>query len=156
MRSFFTSIIKPFRWPFPLIYSLPSKCLEFLESPLLFCYGIKMAEVDFEERVLKKIKNNQKNQILFVYLDSQLIVPYEIKETDVWLPQFGGAWHKFLNEFGKYHAFKKSRSIDLEKIKVKGKLDFLKFKFLKKIEKKPIVNKSRPKTLPDGLYYGKN
>lgn len=113
-----------------------------------------MSEKDFEERVMKKMLHNQNNQILFVYLDSQLLVPYEIKETDIWLPQFNGSWHKFLNDYGKYHAYKKSRSIDIEKIKVKGKQDFLKFKFLKKVEKKPLINKSRPKTIPDGLYYG--
>ena len=114
-----------------------------------------MADNDFDERVLKNIRLNQKNQILFVYLDSQIVAPYETKETDVWLPQLGGSWHRFLNDYSKYHGFKKSRSVEIEKIKVKGKPDFLKFKFLKKIDKKATPNKSRPKSIPEGLYYGR-
>lgn len=153
--SFFTSILKPFRWPFPLIYSLPSKCLEFLESPLLFCYGIKMDDSIFEEKVFKSMQHNQTNQILFVYLDSFKVIPYEFKESDIWLPQFNDAWHQYLNQFSKLHGLKKSRSVELEKIKIKGKQDFLKFKFLKKIEKKATINKARPKQIADTQYYGR-
>lgn len=113
-----------------------------------------MEERDFEDRVLRSMKNNQSNQILFVYLDSHRLMPYELKDTDLWLPQLDGAWHQFMNDYGKLHGLKKSRTIEMEKIKVKGKPDFIKLKFAKKIDKKLTINKSRPKTILDSQYYG--
>jgi hypothetical protein len=113
-----------------------------------------MDDAVFEEKVFKSMQSNQSNQILFVYLDSHKIVPYEFKESDIWLPQFNGAWHHYLNEYSKLHGLKKSRTVELEKIKVKGKQDFLKFKFLKKIEKKATLNKGKPKQISESLHYG--
>lgn len=122
---------------------------------MLFCYGVKMEENDFEDRVLKSMKNNQSNQILFVYLDSHRLVPYEFKDTDLWLPQLQGSWHNFMTDYGKLHGLKKSRTVEIERIKVKGKSDFIKLKFAKKIDKKLTVNKTRPKTILESQFYGK-
>lgn len=105
-----------------------------------------MTEENFVQKVFPALKANQKNQILFVYIDSSFIELYEAKVEDIPLPQFANAWTLFLTEYSKYHGLKKSRVIDIEKTKAKGdKKELMRFRFKPKPDKKPTINKSRPK-----------
>ena len=155
-RSFFTSIIKPFRWPFPLIYSLPRKCIEMLESPVPFICGVKMNDDTFNQKVLPALRSNQKNQILFVYIDTHHTDLHEINSADIVLPQLSNSWTILINEYSKYHGLKKSRCIEIDKLKVKSpKREILVFKYKTKADKKPTMNKSRPKDLSRSILYSR-
>jgi hypothetical protein len=83
------AILKPFKFCFPQIYSLPSDCLLMLESPVPVQIGLRMSCQEFFEKGAKthlpKIKDN--DQIIFLFLDenftmaskqllNSLIAPY--------------------------------------------------------------------------------
>lgn len=110
-----------------------------------FC-GIKMTEENFVQKVFPALKANQKNQILFVFIDSSYMELYEAKAEDIPMPQFASAWTLFLTEYSKYHGLKKSRVVEIEKSKAKGeKRELMRFKLKSKADKKPTANKSRPR-----------
>jgi hypothetical protein len=118
-----------------------------LESPMPFIAGIEIAETSFLQSVYPKMKANQKNRMLMVFLDSNNVSPYEFDPKDIFLPSFGGAWNVFLREFGKLHMYKKSKYFDLEKRKLPNKKEETRFKFKAKPDKKAQVNKSKPKLI---------
>lgn len=49
--QYFTCILRPLSWPFPVIYSLPENCLQILNSPVPFIAGIQHST----ERVMNQI-----------------------------------------------------------------------------------------------------
>lgn len=115
-----------------------------------------MSEENFVQKVFPALKANQKNQILFVYIDSSFMELYEAKAEDIHLPQFANAWTLFISEYSKYHGLKKSRVVEIEKSKVKGdKRELMKFKLKTKPDKKPTPNKSRPKEMSRQLLLSK-
>jgi hypothetical protein len=124
-----------------------------LESPLPFVCGVKIRETDFAQRILPSMLKNQTNALVVLNLDSQLVELHGFKVEDIKLPQFGGAWSFFMNEYAKYHSLKTSRSIILEKTKSKTKKEFYVLKS-KKPEKKTTPNKSKPKTIPEEVKLG--
>ena len=123
-----------------------------LESPVPFFTGVKVAEADFQSKILPTMKGNQGNKVLLIYLDSNSLIPYEFKPEDFDLPHFNGAFQKFMSDYGKYHGLKKSRFIEVEKKKV-GKKEVHKLKMRAKAEKKVSVNKSKPKVVPLDILY---
>ena len=50
-----------------------------LESPMPFIIGIQIAESDFIQTVYPKMKNNQSNRQILVFLDSKSISPYQFE-----------------------------------------------------------------------------
>ena len=151
--SFFTSLIKPFRWPFPQIYSLPSKFLEMLESVVPFVCGVKISEQDFKTKIMPQLQSSQKNQVVFMYLDSHLVEPYQFDPSELPLPLLGGVWPNWLNDASKLHHVKKSRTIDIEKYKSPEKKELMRFKLRSKPDKKPSISKPKIKTVPFDTEY---
>lgn len=124
-----------------------------LESPLPFVCGVKIREADFSERVLPSMLKNQTNALIVLNLDSQLVELHGFKVEDLKLPQLGGAWGFYVNEYAKYHGLKSSRSLTLEKSKTKTKKEFYQLKS-KKPDKKPTTNKSKPKVVLEEVKLG--
>lgn len=124
-----------------------------LQSPGLFLTGINISESLFRETMLPEMRAHQKNPFLFVYLDSHLIEPYEFKISDLHFPHFGGVWSNLISEFAKIMGLKKSRSLEFEKIKDKNIKNLLRIKSKNKIDKKPSLNKSRPKVMPQNTLF---
>lgn len=124
-----------------------------LESPLPFVCGVKIREIDFAERILPAMLKNQNNVLIVLNLDSQLVELHGFKVEDIKLPQLGGAWGFFINEYAKYHGLKSSRSITLEKTKTKTKKEFYQLKS-KKPDKKTTPNKSKPKVVSEEVKLG--
>ena len=104
------------------------------------------------QSILPKVKSNQQNHVLIVYLDSNLVTSHNFDLNEIQIPHFGGAWIKFLDSYSKFHGVKKSRNIDIERIKIKGSEDHLKFKIKNKPDKKQTLNKSKPKQIPPEVY----
>lgn len=144
-RSFLDAILKPFKWPFAIIYSLPQDFYTVLESPMPFMAGINIAEADFNTQILPGMKRSQKNRIMIVILDSNTFVPYEFTlEQDLLVPSLNNVWSTFLKDVTKYHWIKKSRCIEFEKKESpQFRRDIWRFKLRLKPDKK--VTKQKPK-----------
>ena len=83
--------------------------------------------------------------MMFVFLDSGNISPYEFDPQNIFLPQMNGIWLDFMRDYSKFHGVKKSKYFELEKHKFDSKKDILKIKMKAKPDKKPIKNKSKAK-----------
>lgn len=56
---FFTSLIKPLLWKFPVIYYLENESYEFLNSPVPIIIGVDSKMADYKLRInMKEISNN--------------------------------------------------------------------------------------------------
>lgn len=86
--------------------------------------------------------------MLFVFLDSGNLSPYEFDPQIIFLPQMNNLWSDFLRDYSKYHGVKKSKHFDLERQKIDSKKELLKLKMKSKPDKKATRNKSKSKTFP--------
>ena len=113
-----------------------------------FFAGVQMPESEFLQTVYPKMRLNQRNRILLVFLDSNNVSPYEFDPHDMSIPYFNGVWQGFLHTFSKYNGIKKSKYFDLEKKKSESKNETLHFKMKGKPEKKAKRNKAKPQSIP--------
>lgn len=151
--SFFDASINPLRWPFALIYSLPAELMVHLESPMPFLAGVQMNEAAFLSDVYPNLTRNQKSCILFAFLDSGNLSPYEFNPQNIFLPHMGNIWADFIRDFSKYHGVKKSKHFELEKMA--GTNGLLKFKMKVKPDKKVTRNKAKVKIFPPEQQVGR-
>jgi DENN (AEX-3) domain len=96
---FFTSLLKPFQWPYPSIYSLPEELLMILESPLPFIAGIKNSKSEFSAGPRQVIVKGQSNRLVTYYLDENEIECFNFDSSELLVPQFGGLYSKFNKNF---------------------------------------------------------
>lgn len=75
--SSFLAVIKPLQWLYPIIYSLPHDCIDFLNAPFPMLMGVNRSSDTFlqemyplfvKQRVLAKLSPSQSTHI-FVYVD---------------------------------------------------------------------------------------
>ena len=70
------AIICPFRWSFPIIYSLPEECMLMLESPVPLLIGLNTSSHHFLSKIAPNhftdLKTN--DHILFILLDENLLI----------------------------------------------------------------------------------
>lgn len=81
-------------------------------------------------------------------MDSNNLSPYQFDPSNIFLPNFEGAWFNFMSSFQKVHGIKKSKYIELDKKKSTSKKEMLHFKMKSKPDKKAVLNKSKPKYTP--------
>lgn len=88
------ALIKPFRWCFPQVYSLPAECLLMLESPVPLQIALRMNSKTFLSEVapihMPDLKNN--SQMLILLLDEGFTVASKQLINSLSLPFF----HDFL------------------------------------------------------------
>lgn len=61
----FICLLKPFKWPYPMVFNIPENLLEFLDSPVPILIGINQGKKFFIERKLEKMHK----ECIFVNLD---------------------------------------------------------------------------------------
>lgn len=106
------------------------------------------------QSVYPKMKTNQSNRLLLIFIDSNSISPYEFDPQQIFLPSFGGAWQDFFARFSKLHTIKKSKYIELDKKKLSNKKESYVFKMKAKPDKKATINKSKTKVIPIEQQFG--
>lgn len=70
--SVLSCALQPFKWPFPVVHSLPAELLDCLASPLPGMYGVQLSLSEFIERVWSRFKTEKSN--VWVLLDYALIL----------------------------------------------------------------------------------
>jgi hypothetical protein len=89
--SLFVSLLRPFKWPFPIIYSLPEDCLVMLGSPIPLLVGINLpAETVIHDILPEHDKKTRAdaNSNIYVFIDHGLFF-YDFESMDsVLIPQY--------------------------------------------------------------------
>ena len=98
--STFLALIRPLKWPFPIIYSLPEDCLLMLGSPIPVIVGLNLPSFHVVNDILPEFQsvseNNNSNNV-YVFLDNGLFY-YDFENHDnIILPQF----NDFIDRFQK-------------------------------------------------------
>lgn len=99
-----TSMLKPFSWVHPLIFSLPKKNYSILEAPVPLICGVNISKKEFEEEIQKKFKLDLEETLL-VFLDEskkKLIFSMEFRAKLI-LPVFKNSILKLKNIYNSFY-----------------------------------------------------
>lgn len=125
----FLTLIKPFQWQFPRIYSLPEDCLLMLNSPIPIISGLNLSCENVLSDIIPEFestKNGGSSSNLYVFLD-QGIYHYDFKNYEnMSLPDFNGLIEKLEKIYRTDFNSKTSDWFKLNKVK-KEKGNFLTF-----------------------------
>jgi hypothetical protein len=84
------TLIRPFRWSFPIIYSLPKECMLMLEAPVPVLIGLNLSSHNFLKDVapvhFKDIKKNKDK--IFLLLDDHLTLASKPLLNSLTMPYF--------------------------------------------------------------------
>jgi hypothetical protein len=84
------TLIRPFRWSFPIIYSLPKECMLMLEAPVPVLIGLNLSSHQFLKEIapvhFKDIKKNKDK--IFLLLDDQLTLASKPMLNSLTIPYF--------------------------------------------------------------------
>lgn len=89
--STFLALFRPFKWPFPVIYSLPEDCLLMLGSPIPVMIGLNLPSFHVVNDILPEYESmyeNNHNNNVYVFLDKGLFFYDFEKHDQLILPQF--------------------------------------------------------------------
>jgi hypothetical protein len=124
--STFISLIKPFKWPFPIIYSLPEDCLVMLGSPIPLLVGINLPADTVISDILPEHESKSRadsSTNIYVFVDHNLFF-YDFETLDsLLIPQYDDFSEKLEKLYKKSFNPKSSNFFKLNKRK-KGKAAF--------------------------------
>jgi hypothetical protein len=144
--SAFVCLMKPFKWPFPIIYSLPEDCLVMLGSPIPLLVGMNLpADVVINEVIPEHEKKTRAdaNSNIYVFIDQNLFF-YDFESFDTMLiPQYDEFIEKLDSIYKKSFCQRPSNYFKLHKRKVgKSTATYLKKQNTTKMKEK-LVNIDR-------------
>lgn len=124
--STFISLIKPFKWPFPIIYSLPEDCLVMLGSPIPLLVGINLPADTVISDILPEHENKSRadsSTNIYVFVDHNLFF-YDYETLDsLLIPQHDDFSEKLEKIYKKSFNQKSSNYFKINKRK-KGKVNY--------------------------------
>ena len=144
----FLTLIKPFKWPLPIIYNTPEELLQMLSSPIPLLAGINTSPKHFIEEILPQYDSQT---WVYVFVDQGFVYTNDSLVKELCLPQFGNFIHK-IKSF--YHQWFNKKSSQYYKIGHKGARDNSIYKLrikkakslrnsLKKVASEQIVSKTK-------------
>lgn len=124
--STFISLIKPFKWPFPIIYSLPEDCLVMLGSPIPLLVGINLPADTVISDILPEHENKSRadsSTNIYVFVDHNLFF-YDYETLDsLLIPQHDDFCERLEKIYKKSFNPKSSNFFKINKRK-KGKVSY--------------------------------
>ena len=118
--STFLALLRPFKWVFPVIYSLPENCLLMLSTPLPLMLGLNTSIVKVLTEVIPEIEekfNCTVSNNIYVFLDHGLYY-YDFEGIDsVLIPQFDEFIEKMEKIYKKSFNNKSSNFFKMNKVK---------------------------------------
>lgn len=118
--SSFISILRPFKWVFPVIFSLPENCLLMLSTPLPLMVGLNAPAAKVIGEIIPEIEekfNVNSSPNVYVFLDHGLYY-YDFESMDsVLLPQYDEFLEKIEKIFKKSFNTKSSNFFKINKVK---------------------------------------
>ena len=143
----FLTLIKPFKWPLPIIYNTPEELLQMLGSPIPLLAGINTSPKKFIEEILPQYDSET---WVYVFVDQGFVYTNDSLVRELCLPQFGNFVNK-IKSF--YHQWFNKKTSLYYKISHKGarensiyKLRIKKTKSLRNSLKKVAGEQIRSKT----------
>lgn len=106
----FISLLKPFSWPYPAIYSLPESCLQLVNSSYPVIIGLKQSYKYIIKHILPDKNIQGGNETIFVFLDHSYIFTSENVVSDVTIPNFNGFFKQMKTDFGSLFSVKNSKN----------------------------------------------
>lgn len=85
--QFFTSILRPLCWPFPVIYSLPENCLQILNSPVPFIAGIQNSTERVMGQIVPEFAPTSNPDTIYYFVDSRFILASKATICKTHLPR---------------------------------------------------------------------
>jgi hypothetical protein len=107
----FVGMLKPFRWPYPAIYSLPESCLALINSNYPVLIGLKSSYKYVLKHILPDKNLQGGNPTIFVFLDHNYIFTTKNVADDVAIPNFDGFYGKLKNDYSSIFKLKVSKNI---------------------------------------------
>lgn len=108
--ALFQALLRPFKWSFPVIYSLPEELLETLGSPLPLVIGLRLPAAEVLTKILGPFADNGENCIV-VFLDEGLVSFSEPTVSNIVVPEYGefiprlqSLYHRHFNSKMANHA----------------------------------------------------
>jgi len=109
----FLALMRPFRWPLPIIFNLPEDLLPMLSSPIPVLVGLNQASQYVVSTVIPKTDNND---IIYVFLDQGLIYFKPEKLNQILIPQYNDFINKSKAIYRKSFNSKPSLHIKLNSV----------------------------------------
>lgn len=120
--QFFTGIIRPLCWPFPVIYSLPENCLQIICSPVPFISGIFCSQEKVLNEIVPEYSSISNPDVIFYFIDSRRVLVSKATVAKTRLPrlrkEFKELHEPMRNFFHPGHSFSvsyNSKSYDFTK-----------------------------------------
>ena len=85
--QFFTSILRPLSWPFPVIYSLPENCLQILNSPVPFIAGIQHSTERVLNQIVPEFAQTANPDTIYYFVDSRFVLAPKATVSKTHLPR---------------------------------------------------------------------
>ena len=145
----FNALLRPFKWSFPIIYSLPEECLLMLESPLPLQVGINMTAHRFLSSVapVHLPKLNSDSSPIIVFLDESLVMANAHHTSTLDLPFFDDCLVIPHAIYRQELSSKSSSSLKLSKKKAKNNLRKYSFSRINKYTIKERISKLKKRPL---------
>jgi hypothetical protein len=118
--SAFLAILRPFKWAFPVIYSLPEDCVVMLSTPMPFIAGLNTSVAKVKNEIIPEIEerlNTGSSNNVYVFLDHGLYY-YDFEGMDsLLLPAYDDFLEKTSKIFRKSFGNKSSTFFKLAQTK---------------------------------------
>lgn len=85
--QFFSSMIQPLNWPYPVIYSMPENCLEILASPVPLIAGLLAPGKKIMNQIVPEYAAISRD-IVYVLLDDRFILAGKSTVNKTYMPRF--------------------------------------------------------------------
>ena len=143
----FNSLIKPFRWTYPVIYNLPEDCIPILQSPIPVQIGLNVSAKTFLSQIGPQNFKDLKTQTaaMFVFLDESLVLTNTAQVQSMPLPFFDDFLVILQVLYKKHFNSKSSNFLKISKKKSKNNLKKYSFSRQNKYSFKEKISKLKKK-----------
>ncbi len=118
--STFISLLRPFKWSYPVIYNIPGDCLEILGSPIPVLVGLNLPAKKVLEYVIPTHGKLVHKESVYVFLDQNLIY-YDFDMLEEFsIPSYEDFHHKLKAIYHKNFSKKNSAYFSVKKRHSKG------------------------------------
>jgi hypothetical protein len=147
----FNSMIKPFRWGFPVVYNLPKDCIPVLQSPIPVQIGINVSTKHFLSKIgpqnFKDLKSE--TETIFVFLDDSLVLTNTAQIQSIPLPFFDDFLVILQVLYKKHFNSESSKYLKISKKKSKNNLKKYSFSRTNKYSFKEKISKLKKKDISE-------
>lgn len=123
----FSSQIKPFKWPYPIIYSLPENAQPMLQSPLPILVGLKQS-MKYVAKNIQPEYGAPDNDTIYFFLEEKWILCDKDVVANTTVLNFGGYFYSLKTRFANLFSKKPSKVLKITTDKQKEKSRVFKLK----------------------------